>query len=186
MDIVNFLFSVPRACLATHIQRGTINLLRAFVFICWQKINFIHHVLLEILQRYAKFLFWALWACLPTYMQNDSINLKKILMFIRSVYSLLPWDITFQRILQFVGPTAFWPTTKILPVWGWWWNINNYISFHFNLLWEKTIDKIFQKAQKTLFWGPFSDFFTQTLAQMNFPGKKRLKSSTIVRKIRKN
>ena len=82
-------------------------------------------------------------------------------------------DITFQRILQFVGPTAFWPTTKILPVWGWWWNINNYISFHFNLLWEKTIDKIFQKAQKTLFWGPFSDFFTQTLAQMNFPGKKK-------------
>ena len=52
--------------------------------------SFIHHVLLEILQRYAKFLFWALWACLATDMQNDSINLKKILMFIRSFYSILP------------------------------------------------------------------------------------------------
>ena len=81
-DIVNLLFWVLWACLAKQAQSDTINLWQTFVFICRQKINFISHALLEILQRYANFLFWVLWTCLVAHTQNDSINLYKTLMFI--------------------------------------------------------------------------------------------------------
>ena len=54
---------------------------RKLVFIWRQKINFISHALLEILQRYAN-LFWVLWGCLVTHNQNDSINLWKTSIFI--------------------------------------------------------------------------------------------------------
>ena len=46
-----------------------------------QKINFIPHVFLQILQRYANFLFWVLWPCLPTYTHNW-VNLWNTSMFI--------------------------------------------------------------------------------------------------------
>ena len=46
-----------------------------------QKINFIPHVFLQILQRYANFLFGVLWPCLPTYTHNW-VNLWNTSMFI--------------------------------------------------------------------------------------------------------
>ena len=39
------------------------------------KINFIPHVFLEILQKYANSMSWVLWASLVTHIQNDSTNL---------------------------------------------------------------------------------------------------------------
>ena len=57
--------------------------------------------------------------------------------------------------------------TKICQTWGWWWNINNNISFLFRLFPGKTNDKIFKKIQKTLLW----TFFAQTWVKMNFSGK---------------
>ena len=59
--IVNLLFSIFWACLAMHIQSGNINSRKTFMFICRQKINFIRHAFLEILQRYGSFSFWVLW-----------------------------------------------------------------------------------------------------------------------------
>ena len=51
-----------------------------------QKVNFVPHVFLDILQRYIyiyiNFLFWALWECMATKTQNDSINMQKSLMSI--------------------------------------------------------------------------------------------------------
>ena len=81
--------------------------------------------------------------------------------------------------MQFYWLTAFGPITgdpEFCQVWGWCWNINKNISFHFRLLPRKTNDKIFQKIQKTLFWGheAILDFFAQIWAKMNFPRKKAL------------
>ena len=49
-DIANLLFWVLWACLATHTQSDTTDMLKTFAFICRQKINFIFHVFLEILK----------------------------------------------------------------------------------------------------------------------------------------
>ena len=59
-DIVNLLFPILWACLATHIQ-SDISSYRKLLFICRQNINFIPHAFKEILQRCAN-LFWVLWA----------------------------------------------------------------------------------------------------------------------------
>ena len=58
-DIETLLLWVLCKCLASD----TINLGKIFVFICWQKINFIPTVFLEILQGYANFFDYptALW-----------------------------------------------------------------------------------------------------------------------------
>ena len=63
------------------LKSHTINLYKTFGFICRPKINFILHVSLGMLQRYANFLFWLLWTCLTTHNYND-VCLIKTLMFI--------------------------------------------------------------------------------------------------------
>ena len=80
-NLVNWLFLVLWACLVMHTQSDIIILQKTFGFICWQKINFIPHDFMGILQRYAN-LFWVLWTCLVTLTQNDSITLRKTSMFI--------------------------------------------------------------------------------------------------------
>ena len=80
-DLVNWLFLVLCACLATFTQSDTTILQKTFVFICRQKLNLIPHPFMEILQRYAN-LFWVLWASTVTRTQNDSITLLKTSMFI--------------------------------------------------------------------------------------------------------
>ena len=62
--------------------------------------------------------------------------------------------------------------TRILPIWDWWWNINNNISFQFWLFPRKTNDRIFQKkSKKNPFWAILGTFF-QMWAKINSPGKK--------------
>ena len=91
--------------------------------------------------------------------------------------SLLSWDITFQRILQFDWPTAFWVITwelEFCQIWGWWWNINNNISFHFRLFPGKTNDKVFpKKSKKTYFRAILGPFFPN-LSKNEFSAKRAL------------
>ena len=47
-DVVNLFFWVLSALLAMHTQTDTNNLEKTFVFICWQKPNFIPHAFLDI------------------------------------------------------------------------------------------------------------------------------------------
>ena len=49
---------------------------------CMQKVNFVIHFSLEILQRNGKFLFLVILECLATDNKNDSITLKKCLTII--------------------------------------------------------------------------------------------------------
>ena len=88
----------------------------------------------------------------------------------------------FLEILHFKEPCNFigWQQMgaitrgpEFCQIWGWCWNINKDISFHFRLLPRKTNDKFFKKIQKTLFGGHVAilAFSGQTWAKMNFPGK---------------
>ena len=87
--------------------------------------------------------------------------------------SLLSYNITFQRILQFDWPAAFWPITwnpKLCQIC--WWNINNNISFHYRLFPRKTnITKFFKKSQKPYF-GLILGSFDQLGAKIEFSWKK--------------
>ena len=81
--------------------------------------------------------------------------------------------------MQFYWLTAFGPITgdpENCQIWGWYWNINKNISFHFRVLPRKANNKIFWKIQKTLFWGHVAilAIFSQIWAEMYFPGKKSL------------
>ena len=53
-EIKNLLFWIIWTCLVTHTQNKSINLKKPMIFIGRQKINFIVHFLLEILQRYCE------------------------------------------------------------------------------------------------------------------------------------
>ena len=92
-DTVNLFFWVIWACLATHTQSDNKYLWKTFVLIWRQKINFIPHAFLEILQRYCNFSFWILWVCLITHTQNESINFDVYPYAInKRHHSLLSWD----------------------------------------------------------------------------------------------
>ena len=144
------------------------------MFISRQKINFIPHVFLEILERYANFLFWVLYAYLVMHTQKW---LHK-LMFTRipKINYIIDFFLEIlHRILQFDWLTVFWPITRepeFCQLWDWWRNINNKISFYFRLFPGKTNDKIFQKIQNILFWDHFGPFLLKFTQKMNFPGKK--------------
>ena len=59
-DIVNWLFLVLWACLATHTQNDTITLQKTSMFICMQKIDLIIHFFLTILHfnEYCNLIGW--------------------------------------------------------------------------------------------------------------------------------
>ena len=90
--------------------------------------------------------------------------------------SLLSCNITFQRILQFDRPAAFWPTTrdpKLCQICSW--NINNNISFHYRLFSRKTNIKLkLSKNSKSPILGLFCALWPKLGPKINFPGKKRL------------
>ena len=141
------------------------------MFICRQKINFISHALLEILQRYANFLFWVLWTCLVAHTQNDSINLYKTLMFIcmqktNFIIHFFLEILHFKESCNLIG----WQHRELefCQIWDWWWNINNNISFHFRLYTRKTNDKNFFKNPKRTYFGVILGPFYPNL------GKKEL------------
>ena len=124
-----------------------------------QKINFISHAFLEILERYAN-LFWVLWVCLVAHTQNDSINLQKTLMFI-----FMP-KIHF-NITRLTNTRDF----EFYQIWDWWCNINNNISFYFRLFPRKPRDKFFKVSKKHIL-GDILGPFCPNLSEMKFPGKK--------------
>ena len=106
--------------------------------------------------------------------------------------SLLFYNITFWRILQFDWLAAIWPITwdpKLCQIC--WWDINNNISFCSELFATKTnMTKVFKKSRKPYFGsilGPFAQIWTQK----EFSWKKGSVSfsvfelSIIVPKIRK-
>ena len=69
----------------------------------------------------------------------------------------------FKESCNLIGQNAvtFWPITsepEFCQIWGWRWNINSNISFHFRLFLGKTNDKIFRKIQKNLLWAHFAPF----------------------------
>ena len=81
--------------------------------------------------------------------------------------------------MQFYWLTAFGSITgdwEFCQIWGLCWNINKNISFPLRLLPRKTNDNIFQKIQKTLFWGPCDHFglFCPNLGKNEFSWKKTL------------
>ena len=81
--------------------------------------------------------------------------------------------------MQYYWLTAFGLITGdpvFCQIWSWCWNINKNIGFHFRLLPRKTNDKIFQKIQKTLFWGHVVNlaFFCPNFCKNEFLWKKPL------------
>ena len=116
-DLVNWLFLVLWTCLATHTQNDTIILQKTFGFICRQKINFVAHAFMEILQRYAN-LFWVIWACLVTLTQNDSIILQKTWMFIcmekiKFIIHLFLTILHFKESCDLIGWQHFGPKLEL-------------------------------------------------------------------------
>ena len=90
-------------------------------------------------------------------------------------HSLLSWDITFKRIMQFDWPTTFWPITweqefcQIRP--GGEISIT-ILVFTLDYFQEKLTRKVFKKSKKKNFWWQFSALFAQIWAKKNFYGKK--------------
>ena len=150
-------------------------------FICRQKINLILHVFLEILQRYCELVVLGTLGipdyAYPKWYHQLVENLDVYLSATNILHhSLLSWDITFWRILQFDWLTVFSPITRepeFCQIKDWWWNINNNINFHFELFTRKTINKIFQKIEKPYF-GAILDPFCKDLGKNEFSWKKRL------------
>ena len=106
--------------------------------------------------------------------------------------SLLSYNITFWRILQFDGLAAFRPITwDPILCQICWWIINNNISFHYRLFPRKTSQN-FLKYPKNTILSPFWALLPKLGPKLNFPGKKGSASfsifelPTIVPKIRKN
>ena len=69
-DIPNLLFWVFKHAWL-HTPRKILSTCKKRLFICRQKINFIPHVFLEILQSYANILFWVLLVCLAGHTKNE-------------------------------------------------------------------------------------------------------------------
>ena len=53
-EMANLLFQVIWTCMATYTLNDSINLKKPLMFICRQKINFILHIFLKLLERYCK------------------------------------------------------------------------------------------------------------------------------------
>ena len=102
--------------------------------------------------KISNFLFWVLWACLAMYTQNDIINLYKTSMFIgiskiNLIIHFFLEILHFKECCNLIGWQQIWPITQepeFCQICNWWWNINNNISFYFELSPGKTNDKIFR------------------------------------------
>ena len=171
------MFWILWACLAKQAQRDTINLYKTFVFICRQKMNFIPHALLEILQRHANFLFWILWACLVAHTQNDSINLYKTLMFIgmKKTHFIIH---LFLEILHFKESCNFirlqHQELEFCQIRDWRRNINSNTSFYFRLFSKKNYWKRSLKNPKRTYFLVILHTFYPNLGKNEFSCKKEL------------
>ena len=109
--IANSLFWILWACLAKHIQSGTIDLQKTFLSICRQNINSTPHIFFWDIANICKFLFWELWPYQATNTQQDTINLQKTSMFIR-----MPKINNHSLFLRYpiLKKTTFWLANSIL------------------------------------------------------------------------
>ena len=85
-DFANLLFWVIWANLAIPTNIDCINLKNSLMFMCMQKINFIHLLLLLLLllrcfKDLTNLLFWVPWPCLAMTSKNDNTSFQKTLMF---------------------------------------------------------------------------------------------------------
>ena len=131
--------------------------------------KFIRYAFMEILGSLGTNVFWVLWHAWlhsPKMLVSSCRRLqclsacKKSLFCTQLHHSLLSYDITFLRILQFDWLAAFWPIIgdpKFFQIC--WWNINSNISLHFRLFLRKTnMTQFFKKSKKIHFGailGPF-------------------------------
>ena len=106
------LFWVLWVCLAVYTLSDIVNLLKTFIIICRQKMNFIPLVFLEMLRRFSNFLLWVFWAYLAMQTQN-SINL--IVSICRKLRCLSSYQnyISFLRYWMFNNP-AIWLANNIM------------------------------------------------------------------------
>ena len=140
---------------------------------------------MEILGTLGTNVFWVLWHAWlhsPKMLVSSCRRLqclsacKKSLFCTQLHHSLLSYDITFLRILQFDWLAAFWPIIrdpKFFQIC--WWNINSNISFHFRLFLRKTnMTQFFKKSQKTPFWSPSRSFLSKFRQKWIFLEKRAL------------
>ena len=123
---------------------------------------------MEILGTLGTNVFWVLWHAWlhsPKMLVSSCRRLqclsacKKSSFCTQFHHSLLSYNITFLRILQFDWLAAFWPITRDPKFFHiCWWNINNNISFHFRLFPKKLTWQNVSKNPKTLFWGNSAPF----------------------------
>ena len=83
-------------------------------FFCRKNINFIPHVFLEILQRYANFLLWVLWACLVAHTQNDDLSTCRRIWYLSACQKYTSSFTSFLRNYILKNP-AIWLADSILP-----------------------------------------------------------------------
>ena len=133
------------------------------------------------LRRYTNLL-WVLWTWLRGHTQDESINLQKTSMFICmskinfSIHFFLE-TLSFKESCNLICWQNFGPQleySEIFQIWDWPQNINNNISFHFRSFPKKSNVKVFQKMQKTLFWGHFALFLPKFGQKWIFLGKRAL------------
>ena len=134
------------------------------MFICRQKLNFIPHAVMEILQRYAN-LFWVLWACLVTITQNDTYRLGEDFNVSLHTKNKLHNSLFLQYYI--LKNPAIWLASSISAsklTWDpklcqiCWWNINKNIIDHFQ---EKLTWQNFSKNPKNPILGPIAQIWTK-------------------------
>ena len=151
-DIAKLLFWELWACLLTQSQSDTINLKKTFVFICNKK-NQLHS------PRFSEDIVKIKTSYFGYFGHASLWTPKMIISACGKLWCLfacqkLPLIITSLLRYYILKNIAIWLLTAFRPIarepefsqiWDWWWNISNYISFHFRLFPGKTNDKIFQK-----------------------------------------
>ena len=147
------------------------------MFFCRQKFNFILHVFLEILQRYCKLVI------LGTFGMSGYAHPKWYYQLVENFDFFLHAENELHHFFSILRNyilknLIYWLDDSILAynsrTWrlsdmGWWWNINNNISFHFKLFPGKTNNNFFSKNPK----GSILRFFFPKVGQNSIFLEKR-------------
>ena len=125
------------------------------------------------IERFANFLFWV---CLVAHTQNDSINLYNTSIFtcmqkINFIIYFFLEILHFKESCNLIG-WQHWEL-EFCQICGWWWNINNNISFHFRLCTRKIINRSFIENEKNYF-GVILWPFCRNLRENKFSWRREL------------
>ena len=175
-DIPKLLFWVLWASVVTHILNDTTTLQKAFLFIWRQKnLNFISHVFLEILERYADFIFAYFghaWLGTPNIINPTQMFLcmPKINFIIYFFLEILH----FKEPCSLIGQQRFGPQleNQIFARYV----IDGEISikilvFILDYFQEKPITSFSKISKKNLFWAHFGQFLPKFGEKLIFLGK---------------